>query len=205
MQNEKFLLEKSFTKKDLLQLCRIYNVNISSQKRIDAIVTELNKIIFQSDCIPCLDELQVEQSVTTQGRKSKIPQTESIPEMHVPDAEILGPSNLRAPSPNSSASEPAIQKSSKSTQPKKRKIVRHSKEKGKGRGKSSRKKYASLVEPGEYCVICNKPDIGSLDEGWISCDVCCLWYHRNCVNLQDDDLWASLSEEGAQYTCPMCK
>lgn len=55
MQNEKFLLENSFTETDFLQLCQIYNVNISSQKRIDAIVTELNKIILRSDCITCRD------------------------------------------------------------------------------------------------------------------------------------------------------
>lgn len=55
MQNEKFLLENSFTEKDFLQLCQIYNVNISSQKRIDAIVTELNKIILRRDCITCRD------------------------------------------------------------------------------------------------------------------------------------------------------
>lgn len=49
--NEKFLL--SFTKKDLLLLCQMYDVQMPSRKRKDEISMNLNRVILQSDSIPC--------------------------------------------------------------------------------------------------------------------------------------------------------
>ena len=45
MQNNQFLLEKSFTNKDLLLLCRLYNVKMSTQKKKSEINTEFIKAI----------------------------------------------------------------------------------------------------------------------------------------------------------------
>ena len=41
------------------------------------------------------------------------------------------------------------------------------------------------------------------NEEWICCDACSIWYHRNCVSLNDDE-WAYQQNEEAVYICPMC-
>ena len=53
--NEKFLV--SFTKKDLLLLCQMYDVKMSSQKRKDDIRLGLNRVILHCDSIPCPKKL----------------------------------------------------------------------------------------------------------------------------------------------------
>ena len=45
--NKNFLVEKSFTKTDLLLLCKAYKVKVSAQKKKDQINSELVKIILQ--------------------------------------------------------------------------------------------------------------------------------------------------------------
>jgi hypothetical protein len=40
-------------------------------------------------------------------------------------------------------------------------------------------------ESDENCAICYKGYVEG--EDWIQCDICSLWYHRFCVNLEDGD------------------
>ncbi|CAC5417899.1 unnamed protein product [Mytilus coruscus] len=116
------------------------------------------------------------------------------------DSEVPGPSNVASTSSDSLASklQPTVQNKEQihSNKTKRR-------GKGKGKGKSRKKNIPISYESDEKCTVCNKPDIG--DEDWICCDACYLWYHRDCANLQDDETWASLSDEGAVFTCPLCQ
>ncbi|CAC5392063.1 unnamed protein product [Mytilus coruscus] len=110
MQNEKFLSENSFTKKDLLMLCLMYNVNISTQKRKEEISSELGKAILKSDCIPFPDKSDV--SGTGAKPTSKIIVSAAPQSM---DSEVAGPSNVASTSSDSLASElqPTIQNKEK--------------------------------------------------------------------------------------------
>jgi hypothetical protein len=63
--NKNFLVEKSFTKKDLLLLCKAYKVKVSAQKKKDQINSELVKIILQNDCIPAPSELKTVETMTS--------------------------------------------------------------------------------------------------------------------------------------------
>lgn len=72
----------------------------------------------------------------------------------------------------------------------------------KGKGKRSKK----CKHLGEYdsdsCGVCHK--IYQEDEEWICCDSCSVWYHRECVELGDDD-WKYFSQPDAVFICPMCR
>ena len=74
----------------------------------------------------------------------------------------------------------------KSTAVKSRK--RKSGRKGKGKGKRSKGKQKTKFsgESDENCAICYKGYVEG--EDWIQCDICSLWYHRFCVNLEDGDV-----------------
>ena len=63
--NKNFLVEKSFTKKDLLLLCKAYKVKVSAKKKKDQINSELVKIILQNDCIPASSELKSVETMTS--------------------------------------------------------------------------------------------------------------------------------------------
>ncbi|VDI26920.1 Hypothetical predicted protein [Mytilus galloprovincialis] len=198
MQNEKFLSENSFTKKELLMLCLMYNVKISTQKRKEEISSELGKAILKSDFIPYPDKSDVS------GTGAKPISNIIVSAAQTMDSEVPGPSNVHVASTStgSLASElqPTIQNKDK-IQSNKRKTSRRGK--GKGKGKSRKKNIPISDESDDKCTVCNKPDIGN--EDWICCDACTLWYHRDCANLQDDEIWTSLSEEGAVFTCPLCQ
>ena len=92
----------------------------------------------------------------------------------------------------------------KSTAVKSRK--RKSGGKGKGKGKRSKGKQKTKFsgESDENCAICYKGYVEG--EDWIQCDICSLWYHRFCVNLEDGDEWCRLTENvGEQFRCQLCE
>ncbi|CAC5394981.1 PIF1 [Mytilus coruscus] len=60
--NSNFLTEKTFTKNDLLLLCKIYNVTVASSKRKNDISSVLSNAILNSDSIPYQSVQQTEQS-----------------------------------------------------------------------------------------------------------------------------------------------
>lgn len=74
--------------------------------------------------------------------------------------------------------------------------------KGKGKGKSRGKVTQTSYEDSDKCAVCNISYIEG--EDWICCDLCSLWYHRECVNLQEEQQWLKYSEEEEPFTCPMC-
>lgn len=47
------------------------------------------------------------------------------------------------------------------------------------------------------------PNQKKKDEDWICLDLCSIWYHRECVGLEDEE-WIMVSDAAALYTCPMC-
>jgi hypothetical protein len=92
----------------------------------------------------------------------------------------------------------------KSTAVKSRK--RKSGGKGKGKGKRSKGKQKTKFsgESDENCAICYKGYVEG--EDWIQCDICSLWYHRFCVNLEDGDEWCRLTENvEEQFRCQLCE
>lgn len=57
INNDKFLLEKSFTKKDLLLLCKAYDLKVAAKKKNDFINSQLVETICQSNSVPFPTEL----------------------------------------------------------------------------------------------------------------------------------------------------
>ena len=39
------------------------------------------------------------------------------------------------------------------------------------------------------------------DNQWILCDSCESWYHRQCINLIDDDEWEALQCDNNKFKC----
>ena len=182
LRNEKFLNENSFTKKDLLLLCQTLKLKVNPQLKKDEVIAVVVKGILET-------------------------QTDKIPvEMHAeqPGPSGINPTPVMMPTSDPAPSEPV---SSVQTAPAKRKSKGASgkgkcKGKGKGKGKKSKRIEETSEETDDKCVICNLAY--SDGEEWICCDVCLLWYHRDCAQLQDDCEWQRLSEEGEQFICPMC-
>jgi hypothetical protein len=123
----------------------------------------------------------------------KIPNlyTQSDLNVHT-DSNIPGPSGISAPCHDSSVVNVLSADSAPSIPSETKRTRLHGKRqsiKGKGKGEES-------------CGICNKSY--NDEEDWICCDNCGIWFHRGCVNLDDDLEWNMLIEEGQTFTCPMC-
>jgi hypothetical protein len=75
--------------------------------------------------------------------------------------------------------------------------------KGKEKGKGKRKKKTT-DDNDENCAICNKAYTCMDGEDWICCNLCSLWYHRQCANLEDESEWCRLSGD-EPFICAMCQ
>lgn len=170
VQNDKYLNDCSFTKKELLLLCKDFKIKISAQKRKDEIAGLISKTILSSDI-------------------AYIPE-----ESNTLDAEEPGPSGT--------TTRPLCSVSVPSGQPEKeiRTEKRQSKRKGKGKGRGKKRKTSE--DSDDKCSVCNRSALEG--EFWICCDYCSLWYHRDCVHLQDEQEWLRLTESGDPFSCPMC-
>ena len=92
-----------------------------------------------------------------------------------------------------STSEEPTSKEPTKKKPKRGKIP--SKGKGKGKGKSKKKTY--------FCGTCEVEY--KEDEDWIECDGCREWFHRACVNLENDEDWQKVQDPDVEWNCPQCK
>lgn len=196
VMNEKFLL--SFTKKDLLLLCQMYDLQMPSRKRKDEISINLNRVILQSDSIPCPNKFQT--SCLSDKRPCSVPEDEDVPgpSGYIPRPPLSTPSVTS--DSNSSVSRHLPTRIPRECQSKRRRTVGKGKGKGKGRGK--KKTPAAIVYGSdENCTMCNGQYVNG--EDWISCDICNLWYHRKCVNIQDEEEWCDVNE--GVFTCPLCQ
>lgn len=72
-----------------------------------------------------------------------------------------------------------------------------------GRTKKSKKYESDDGNEDENCTVCNKSY--KENEDWISCDLCSLWFHRQCAHLQNDELWTRYTVDEEEYTCPLCE
>ncbi|CAG2206493.1 PIF1 [Mytilus edulis] len=198
LQNPKYLNDYSFTKKDLLLICKDIKIKISSQKRKEEITNVLAKKILDSDT--CIETLNIPDSYEPQPGPSGISQSVPVSEQSVHD-DMIGPSgSLHV----SSEPETSLSGTAPSTLTKTKRTRNYGKKKSKGKGKGKGKKTKKVEETieDENCAICNKTYIDG--EDWINCDVCTLWFHRQCVNLEDEAEWACLTEEDGSFTCPLC-
>lgn len=96
------------------------------------------------------------------------------------------------PGPSGTTTRPLCSVSVPSGQPEKeiRTEKRQSKRKGKGKGRGKKRKTSE--DSDDKCSVCNKSALEG--EFWICCDYCSLWYHRDCVHLQDEQEWLRLTE-----------
>ena len=53
----------------------------------------------------------------------------------------------------------------------------------------------------DLCGVCSKTE--KEGEEWLCCDICNIWYHRCCLDF-DDEEWAAVSSITSIYICPMC-
>jgi len=176
MQNRKYLNEHSFTKKDLILICQQYKIKVSAQQMKDEIINVLVKGILDS--------------VSLHSHEEETPI----------DDEQPGPSGINP----LSAPEPLSPTNTDSTAPvpeKRKRKQTKSKVKGKGKGKGKGKKKTT-DDNDEYCANCNKAYMEG--EDWICCDLCSLWYHRQCANLEDESEWCRLSGD-EPFICAMCQ
>ena len=165
LQNERFLLEKSFTKQDMISIAKIYTLNLSIRKKKDELNAELVKKVLENP-----------------NSAGTIPTHQ----------EVAGPSSQSTASVENSTLAPmAVQQVRK----------RNSYKKGKKKGK--RKAESSHDDSDEKCAVCNSKYADG--EQWICCDECSMWYHRQCVQINNDNEWARLMEDGEPYSCPMCQ
>lgn len=126
INNEKYLIQKSFTKKDLLLLCKAYQISVSAQKNNNYINSHLVQKILISDCIPSSNVLEnIVPSVSTSGISFQVSESNvdtvaeesaiaeastqpvssesSVPSTSVENVEIPGTSSdttLSSPTPN---------------------------------------------------------------------------------------------------------
>ncbi|CAC5417702.1 unnamed protein product [Mytilus coruscus] len=56
-----------------------------------------------------------------------------------------------------------------------------------GRGRKLKQTTPLSDSSDENCGICGKPE--KSEEDWICCDICSIWYHRDCVGLEDETSW----------------
>jgi len=243
INNDKFLLEKSFTKKDLLLLCKAYDLKVAAKKKNDFINSRLVETICKSNSVPFPNELgssivsEVSESnvrnvelelsdsdIPTRGThqestlstsaaaepNTSLNTSAAIDATFVPmttDTEMPGSStdttqsSIRPLDFNSSPSEQPPKEIKKIVKSRKRKTATLcTKKKDKKRGKKTESKETEE----DNCGICNRTDVDG--EDCICCDSCSLWYHRICVNLEDEKDWKELTEnDDANYVCPLCQ
>ncbi|KAJ8321535.1 hypothetical protein KUTeg_000911 [Tegillarca granosa] len=121
---------------------------------------------------------------------------------NLPNTELLVTPSQCEPHASTSYSEPGlVQPENVTTKLCKSNIKRKGKAKGRGKGKAKKIKKTNDEETDENnCGICCKTYI--TNEERISCDQCFLWYHRDCVNIEDNE-WIKYSNDEEPYTCPI--
>ena len=72
--------------------------------------------------------------------------------------------------------------------------------KGKGRGKG---RGRAKVEEDEE-VECPQCHAGEIDQLWIQCYICNVWYHRNCAGLEENGDWALYDNTDNEWSCRLC-
>ena len=140
----------------------MYDVKMSSQKRKDDIILNLNRAILRCDSIPCPNKFLSDTSSRSvpggdvSGPSGYVTQPPSLTPVNVPFGSLAS----RLPF--------TIQTERQS---------RNRKGKGKGKGSAKRRTpAATMYDSDENCVVCNRNYVDI--EDWISCDTCYLWYHR---------------------------
>lgn len=103
------------------------------------------------------------------------------------------------PGPSGTATRPLCSVYVPSGQPEKV-IIEKRQSKSKGKGKEGKKRKTS-EDSDDKCSVCNKSSFEG--EFWICCDYCSLWYHRDCVHLQDEQEWLTYRIRRF-LSCPMC-
>ncbi|CAC5426471.1 unnamed protein product [Mytilus coruscus] len=187
-----------FTKKDLIKILKAYGVNLSMSKNKPELGQVLSEKLNEHSAMP---NYCIFKDSSTCTEKEIHPDT--IVEM--PETEISVPSATVAVSDKSMTQS---QEDAQIHRKGYKKTTRQQTSKTKGRqGKRGRGRKLKQTTPlsdssDENCGICGKPE--KSEEDWICCDICSIWYHRDCVGLEDETSWLTCSNPDAVYTCPMC-
>lgn len=219
----------NFTKKELHFLTEAYGCKVSQRKSKGEIGTVLSQKLQQSSQIPNPEILSAIQLCTTSSGldstsiRNRPPPSEQTINEPSPSEEmsIIEPSTfdedvcLSEPSCSEEActshqnisdtGEVNVLSEHSSANTKSVKQTRKTKSSGRKKGqrkKSKRRKTSEdIADKQDLCGICSKSK--KEDEDWICCDLCSIWYHRECVGLEDEE-WIMFSDAAALYTCPMC-
>ena len=72
--------------------------------------------------------------------------------------------------------------------------------KAKKGGERAKKRHKTVHVSAYICKVCNMADHGCDDNTlWIGCDNCDDWVHPQCVGLQEDEDFDTIS-----FVCPQC-
>ena len=169
----------SFTKNDLLRLCKAYNIKMPSNSTNIVIKEKLCSIISSIAEIQCPNTLDETETLTCVDTTSTSATTAS-------QSQEPGTSKFVT----ASDSEPV--------QLRKRKGIRKLTVKSKKKSAKVTNKL-SQHEKQTICPLCKA--IYEEGQDWISCDLCDIWYDRKCSKITDTE-WDNV--ENRDWYCQQC-
>ncbi|CAC5417224.1 PIF1 [Mytilus coruscus] len=176
----------NFVQNDLLKLCHAYAIPIASNSTNDKIKDKLCSVLSSALEIPFPEYLNESGPTKSPPTDQTLDSTQTIVQS-VPDV-----SDVQVPS-TSGQSEVTIKAKPKLKRKRTRsKLVTKTKKRKNNNENSG--------ENDTICPLCQRIYVDG-DE-WIACDICDVWYDRQCLSLSDSQ-WSEI--EGDDWYCPKCK
>ena len=176
---------QNFVKKDLIKLCAAYDIPVSSHITNEVLKEKLCSTVTSAEeiCNPeCLTESDTIKSDISSKRQQE---TCSDP----PHAQVSVPVS-ESPTPSTSAQSVESQPKPK---PKKRQKYKYT---------SKSKKKTKQMDQAKHITICPLcENVYKEGDDWLACDLCDVWYDRQCANISDSK-WDEI--EGEDWYCPNC-
>jgi hypothetical protein len=184
---------KKFTKQELRDIGKLYELSFSTKKTVMEIGETILKVILDSN---------QESAITLNESSDAV-----VPSQSLPPEKAIPPSKSLSKPPSTAASQSyPVRKGRRKGAPKSRDHMKRTKTKtySKGRKRKTNPEEEDSEKSDEtaFCSMCGK--LSQDDQDCICCDECDSWYHRSCVGLEDEKLWAELTSEDSKYSCPLC-
>lgn len=210
LQNDMFY--KDFKKTELIQLLKAYGKDASMRSNKKQLGETLLNILKDEKCVkmsfPHTMNDELDKSTQSDIKKTNVIPSEPKPSTSGETADT----DTELPATEFVISTETISENTKSkatthVMEKKNTRDRQPKRKGKApKGRSKRFKKCKNIDKSDStedsCGICSK--IYKDGQEWICCDSCGIWYHRDCVGLEEED-WVYFSSPDAVFICPMCR